>query len=136
MRRRPIRIDGMRERLAVWVAGVVVVTTAVIFVVVYRETGIRLKAEIDRDVAGDATQLARTLAQPRHGSERQLLAAARNYTRSQPYGQASALLYVLVPGVGTASNHPELFGATRPDDDESGAVQAQENVLGRHLAVP
>jgi two-component system OmpR family sensor kinase len=126
----------MRERLAVWVAGVVILTAAVIFVVVYRETGIRLRAEIDHDVAGDATQLAHTLGQPRHQSAAQLVAAARNYTRAQPYGQASALLFVLVPGAGTASNHPELFGAARPDGGESGAVQAQENVLGRHLAIP
>src|SRR5205085_5922946 len=126
----------MRGRLAVWVAGVVVVTAAVIFVVVYRETGIRLRAEIDRDIAGDATHLAHTLGQPRHQSPQQLLTAARSYTRAQPYGQASALLFVIVPGVGAASNHPELFGSEVPDDSEPPAVQSQENALGRRLATP
>jgi two-component system, OmpR family, sensor kinase len=132
----PIRIDGMRGRLAVWVAGVVVVTAAVIFVVVYRETGIRLRAEIDRDVAGDAMQLAHTLGQPQHQSPQQLLTAARSYTRAQPYAQASALLFVIVPGVGTASNHPELFGPQAPDDSEPPASQSQENTLGHRLAIP
>ncbi len=126
----------MRGRLTAWVAVVVVLTAAVIFVVVYRETGIRLRAEIDSDIAGDAMQLAHTLGQPRHQSPQQLLAAARNYTRAQPYSEASAVLFVIVPGVGTASNHPELFGSATPDDGESAAVQAQENVLGRRLAIP
>jgi signal transduction histidine kinase len=136
MKARLPRIDGMRERLAVWVAGVVILTAAVIFVVVYRETGIRLRAEIDRDLAGDATQLGHTLGQPRYQSGRQLLAAAQGYTRAQPYGQASALLFVLVPGAGTTSNHPELFGAVAPEDHESITVQAHENALGRKLAIP
>jgi signal transduction histidine kinase len=126
----------MRGRLTAWVAVVVVLTAAVIFVVVYRETGLRLRAEIDRDVAGDAMQLAHTLSQPGRQAPQQLLAAAQSYTRAQPYSAASAALFVIVPGAGTASNHPELFGSATPDDNESAAVQSQENVLGRHLAIP
>jgi signal transduction histidine kinase len=126
----------MRGRLAAWVAAVVVLTAAVTFVVVYRETGIRLRAEIDHDIAGDAMQLGHTLGQPSHQSPHQVLAAAQSYTRAQPYSEASAVLFVIVPGVGTASNHPELFGSATPDDNESAAVQAQENALGRRLAIP
>ena len=41
------------------------------------------------------------------------------------------LLFVLIPGVGRASNHPELFGTTKPDDGESVAEQARGERRGQ-----
>jgi signal transduction histidine kinase len=43
---------------------------------------------------------------------------------------------LLIPGTRPVSNHPELFGASRPDDGETVAQQARENALGRSLLVP
>jgi signal transduction histidine kinase len=63
------------------------------------------------------------------------MATARRYVSSQQFGRGSALLFLLVPGVGTASNHPELFGRARPDS-ESPAAQALESRMGRLLAIP
>jgi two-component system, OmpR family, sensor kinase len=117
------------------VAFVVIATLAVSFVFVYNNTGSRLKSELDHDIRGSASQLARALTLPPDASPRELMTTARRYVSSQPFGRASALLFLLVPRVGTASNHPELFGRARPDR-ESPAEQALERRMGRLLAIP
>jgi signal transduction histidine kinase len=65
-----------------------------------------------------------------------VLADARRYARSQPYSDSSVLLFVLIPGVGTASNHPELFGSSRAESKEHSGAQARENAEGRRMEVP
>src|SRR5438270_3902751 len=50
--------QSLRWRLTLWVAAVVLVCTAVIFVVVYNNTGTQLRAQVDRDLRGDTGQLA------------------------------------------------------------------------------
>ncbi|HEY2654877.1 MAG TPA: HAMP domain-containing sensor histidine kinase [Solirubrobacteraceae bacterium] len=130
-----LRLDGLRARLTVAVAFVVIATLAVSFVFVYNDAGTRLRTDLDHDIRGSASQLARALTLPPNTSSRELMATARRYVSSQPFGRGSALLFLLVPGVGTASNHPELFGRVRPDH-ESPAEQALESRMGRLLAVP
>ena len=39
-----------------------VVSAAVVFLVVYQDTGVQLKSEIDRDISGDTSQLLQSLA--------------------------------------------------------------------------
>lgn len=117
------------------VACVVIATLAVSFIFVYGNTGSRLKSELDHDIRGSAGQLAGALALPAGTSSQELMRAAQRYASSQPFGRASALLFLIVPGVGTASNHPELFGRSRPDG-ESPAEQAAEGRMGRKLTVP
>ena len=41
---------SVRWRLVAWVTGVLVAVAAVIFVVVYEQTGTELRAEVDQDV--------------------------------------------------------------------------------------
>jgi signal transduction histidine kinase len=53
--------------------------------------------------------------------------AATAYVREQPFRVTSTLLFVSVPGAGTATNRPELFARAAADDGESVAVQATEN---------
>ena len=59
--------------------------------------------------------------------------AARAYVAGQPFNASSTVLFVIVPGAGTATNTPELFGDPGPDNGESVAVQAQENRLRTRL---
>ena len=132
---RRLRLDGLRARLTVAVTFVVIATLAVSFVLVYNDAGSRLRTELDHDISGSASQLANALTLPPGTSVHELMATARRYVSSQPFGQTSPLLFLLVPGVGTASNHPELFGHTRPDG-ETPAEQAIERQMGRVLAVP
>jgi signal transduction histidine kinase len=58
------------------------------------------------------------------------------YLGAQPYSATSTLLFALVPGAGTATNHPELFGFSGPDDRESTAEQQREVTRGRDLLTP
>lgn len=128
--------QGLRWRLTAWVAAVMVGSVAVIFVVVYNDTGSRLRSQIDRDIAGDTTQLADFVASLRASGPRQVARALRRYLLAQPYSATSTLLFAAVPGQATASNHPELFGGRVPDDRESPTQQRRERILGRRLLAP
>jgi signal transduction histidine kinase len=106
------------------------------FVAIYRATGDKLRAQIDRDIAGDARQLEQSLAPFAGQPPSDIALAATRYMDAQPFNATSTLLFVLVPGAGTSSNHPELFGLRRPDDGETAEEQARENALGRKLLFP
>jgi signal transduction histidine kinase len=126
---------GLRWRLMAWVAGVMLVSAAAVFIVVYRDTGSQISGQIDRDITGDVGQLAQAL-RPVAGQAPDLIAAAATrYVRAQPYTASSTLLFVLVPGATTASNHPEVFGGA-PEAGESSAEQSRENRAARLLLVP
>jgi two-component system OmpR family sensor kinase len=136
---RPPRLrppSGLRWRLTVWVAAVMLLSVVIIFYVVYTDTGTELRRQIDRDVAGDTTQLAQAIRPLAGQSPRQVAAGARRYVRAQPYEANSTLLFVLVPGAQDAFNHPEILGGVVPDQDESVAEQNYEALLGKKLQVP
>jgi two-component system, OmpR family, sensor kinase len=127
---------SLRARLSALVAGVVLLAVALTFAVVYHYTGSQLKAQIDRSVRSGAAQLAHAMTERPSSSARGVLTTARRYVATQPYTGSALLLFVLIPGVGRASNHPELFGTDRPEDGESAAEQARENRQGQRLARP
>jgi two-component system, OmpR family, sensor kinase len=126
----------LRWRLTAWVAGVMLVSVAVIFVVVYDNTGSELRGQIDRDLAGDTSLMAQSLRARAGLGAAQVAAAASAYARTQPYRATSTLLFVLVPGAAPASNHPELFGTSAPEEGETAAEQAKENAAALKLMVP
>jgi signal transduction histidine kinase len=127
---------SLRWRLTLWVAGVMLVSAGVIFFVVYNDTGSRLRAQIDRDIAGDTSQLSVLVSSLQGRDPAQVVRAIDLYLRAQPYSATSTLLYAMVPGAGTATNHPELFGFSGRDDFEPVAEQQREVSLGRALLVP
>jgi signal transduction histidine kinase len=106
------------------------------FVVIYRDTGDQLRGQIDNDIAGDVSQLKQSLVTFAGDTPRQVALSAGRYVQSQPFSSTSTLLFVLVPGLGTVSNHPDVFGASGPDDGETEAQRTRENTLGRRLLVP
>jgi signal transduction histidine kinase len=63
-----------------------------------------------------------------------IAAAATRYVRAQPYTASSTLLFVLVPGAQTASNHPEVFGDV-PEPGESSTEQSREDRAARQLLI-
>jgi two-component system OmpR family sensor kinase len=128
-----IRGSSLRWRLVAWVSAVLLAVCAVTFVVVYQETGSRLRAQVDADVDGDLTQLTQTARSFPTGSSALLARRLRSYIGAQPFSGTSSLLLAVIPGHGTVSNHAELFGAGRPDDGESVAQQDEENAEGRAL---
>jgi len=124
---------GLRWRLAALVMVVMLVCTGITFVAVYRGTGTQLRHQIDQGLAGDASELSRTLTSSDDRSARGLAQAATRYMHAQPFSASSTLLFVIVPGVGTSTNNPELFAQATPDNGETPAVQAQENRLSAQL---
>src|SRR5947209_1907700 len=131
-----LRPTGLRWRLTAWVAGVMVIFAAVVFVVVYQDTGAQLRSQIERDINDDTTQLSQALRSTLFSQPRQLTAAAAQYMRAQPYSATSTLLFTRVPGAPTASNHPEVFGGGNSDLGETASEQSIENRQGRALSVP
>jgi signal transduction histidine kinase len=126
---------GLRWRLTAWVAGVMIVAAAAVFIVVYQNTGTQLRSQIDRNVSAQTTQLSQALV-PFTGASRSVVsAAAARYVHAQPYTASSTLLFVLVPGGATVSNHLEVFGDSTPEPGETRAEQARENQAGRQLRV-
>jgi signal transduction histidine kinase len=115
------------------VALVVLLAVAVTFVVVYRSAGSQLRSQIDQSIRASANQLRHAITEQPGAAPRAMLATARRYASSQPYANSAGLLFVIAPGVGTASNHPELFGGSRPDQEESAAEQNRENSEGKRL---
>ena len=128
-----IRRSSLRWRLVAWVIGVMLIVSAIVFVVVYEQTGSQLRAQVDEDVRGDINQLSETVRSLPPAGSRRLLVELRRYVSAQPFNGTSSLLFAVVPGQGTVSNHPELFGAARPESGESLAAQRHENALGRAL---
>jgi two-component system, OmpR family, sensor kinase len=127
---------GLRWRLAAWVAGVMLVSAVAIFLVVYSDTGTQLRRQIDRDIANDTSQLSQAIRPLTGESGKQVAAAARRYLQAQPYTATSTLLFALIPGQATISNHREVFGSASPEDGETAAQQATENDFGRRLLTP
>lgn len=127
---------SLRWRLTLWVAALLLLSAAAVFVVIYASTGSELRRQIDRDLAGDTSQLAEALraSGPRSGG--QIAQVATRYMRAQPYTANSTLLFVLVPGQRTASNHPEVFGTRTPEEGETLTQQTQEDEAARELVSP
>ena len=126
---------GLRWRLTAWVAGVMVVSAAAVFVVVYQDTGRQLRSQIDRNIIAQTNQAAQALLPFQGASPGVISAAAARYMRAQPYTASSTLLFVLVPGGSTASNHPEVFGGSTPEPSETAPEQVRENRAGQQLKI-
>jgi two-component system OmpR family sensor kinase len=125
--------SGLRWRLAGWVALVTLIGTGVLLLAVYGGTGAELRSQIDRELAGDARELAHNLAIADASTTRRLSDAATRYIHSQPFKASSTLLFAVIPGAGTSTNRPELFASNIPDRGETVAEQHQEDSLSSRL---
>lgn len=133
MATRPLAPVGLRWRLAAWVALVVLVSSAITFVVVYRRTGSELKHQIDQEIHGDSSDLAHALIASHDVRPTQVAHRATRYIRAQPFSSSSTLLFAVVPGAHTSSNRPELFTHAKADNGETASEQAAENRLAAKL---
>ena len=98
-----IRRASLRWRLVAWVVGVMLVGFAIVFVVVYQVTGSELRTRVADDVRADVSQLTEAVRTFRQTPSSKLLTALRGYVRAQPYNGHASLLFVVVPGAGTAT---------------------------------
>jgi signal transduction histidine kinase len=123
----------LRWRLTAWVAAVMVIGAAIVFAVVYVNTGTQIRSQIDRDIKSDTGQLAQVVRPLAGKSPAQIAAAAARYVSGQPFRATSTLLFVIVPGAPTVSNHPEVFGSPTPESGETPTEQSRENQAGERL---
>jgi signal transduction histidine kinase len=129
-----IRRSSLRWRLVAGFVAAMLVVLAVVFVLVYEQTGSQLRAQTDSDVSGDVTQLAEAARALRAGSAAVLARRLEGYVRAQPYSSTSSLLFAIVAGRRAISNHPELLSINaNPDQHESAAEQASESAESRAL---
>lgn len=124
---------SVRWRLVAWVTGVLLAVAAVVFVVVYEQTGNELRAEIDQDVTGDLSQLSQAVRGIHTRSPSVLLAQIDTYLRAQPIRATSSLMFAAIPGHGATSSPPELMRTSAADAGENATQQAAENVRGQAL---
>jgi two-component system, OmpR family, sensor kinase len=127
------RKASVRWRLVAWVTGVLILVGGAMLVVIYERATNDLRAQIDTDVAGDVSQLSQAVRALREDSPLALARAVRRYIRAQPFNATSSLLFAVVPGQPTLSNHLELFGSDHPENGETLAEQQQENTEGHAL---
>jgi two-component system, OmpR family, sensor kinase len=133
MRRKPSLRGGLRWRLTAWVAVVMLLFAAVIFLAVYHGTATQLRQQIDRGLAGDASEFSHNLKLLDEDSPHALAAAATRYVNDQPFGASSTLLFAVIPAAGLSTNQPELLGNAVPDNDETPAEQDRENRLAHRV---
>jgi two-component system OmpR family sensor kinase len=124
---------GLRWRLAAWIALVVLGSSAITFVVVYRRTGSELRRQIDQEIAGEQRELAHTLVSSHERRPEEVAERATRYIQGRPFSASSILLFATVRGAPTSSNRPELFTHAAADRGETPAEQTRENRLDARL---
>ena len=105
------------------------------FIAVDRETGARVRAQIDHDLARDAAALTSALSGG-SASPAAVEAAARGYLEDQPSFGSSARLYVIrVSGGSTITNQPELLGFATGSGVDHDAPQVQRREQAQAHAI-
>src|SRR5438270_3479208 len=116
---------SLRWRLTGWVVVVLLVSSAITFVAIYRGTASELRGQIDGELSRDAGAFMRSVQSAKAPAA--VAQSAEGYVRAQPFRATSRLLFLSAPGVGAVTNEPELLGLARGDDREPRGVQAREN---------
>ena len=126
MARRGFRLSGLRARLTVSIAAILVVAVGLTFLVIYRGTGSTLRASVDKELREEAATFARQgLGRARDADA--LAAAGRRYVANQVFGPSARLLILTLPDSRIATNDPELLGLSRDLDQEDARTQARED---------
>jgi len=123
---------GLRGRLALSIAAIVLAGFAVTYVAVRQGTGQALRDRIDSELRTQSEAFAARLAAV-GDSPRRVTLAAGGYVASQPFGPAARLLIATIRGGPTLSNEPELTGPAREREHETAAQRAGE--LGQTRAL-
>jgi heavy metal sensor kinase len=118
---------GLRARLTLWIAAILILAVAASFAAIYRGTGQQLRNELDRDLVTQAGAFAAALPSG-NGEPTELTEAINRYVTHQPFRSTSQLLYARLPDGRILTNEPELLGVSNALDTEpeSRDIQRQE----------
>ncbi len=127
-----LRIRGLRGRLAVSIAAILVAAVGLTFIIIYRGTGSALRAQVDTELREEAKAFkAQGLARARAPAD--LAAHGRRYIRAQGFGPSSRLLILSISNGRVMTNSPELLGLRRDVDAENPRLQRREDAQARRL---
>jgi signal transduction histidine kinase len=129
-------LSGLRPRVTMLVAAVVVVGVGIAFIAVYRGTAGELTQRSEGDLRGDLARLeSAVIVKPVVAAS--LVSRARHFLSSQPFEATQHVTFVKVPGEHVVSNQPELLGlmhneAAEPND----RVRAEARAAAAFLSAP
>lgn len=112
-----MRLSGLRPRLTMLVAAVVVVGVGIAFVAVYRGTVGALERQSRRDLTADLARLeSAVIVKPTAGAS--VAARAREFLARQPFQPTEHVTFAKLAGGQVISDQPELLGLRRSERDE------------------
>jgi heavy metal sensor kinase len=119
---------GLRTRLTLWIAAILILAVAASFAAIYRGTGQQLRTQLDRDLVTQAGAFAAALPGGDEG-QREMSEVIARYINHQPFRATSQLLFAKLPNGKIITNEPELLGLPTAIDTEpeSPTAQREEN---------
>ena len=131
-----LRLSGLRARLTVSIAAILVIAIGLTFLVIYRGTGSTLRSSVDRELREEIGAFASQGLGRARGADA-LAAAGRRYAASQAFGSSARLLILKLRDGRIATNDPELLGLSHDLDREDAQTQDRERLeTKRLLAAP
>jgi len=125
-------MGGLRLRLTISIAAILLLVVGASFVVIYRGTGRDLRQQIDHELAGQADALSIGGVPGDPAKPWAVAARARRFLSQQPFGSSRRLLFVKVKGGAVVTNEPELLGVAQGEREGMG-VQHREDREARAL---
>jgi two-component system, OmpR family, sensor kinase len=127
-----LRPSGLRGRLTISIAVILVAAVGITFLVIYRGTGSTLRTQVDTHLQEEVTAFDRQgLGQAADPPD--LVAAGRRYVLAQVFGPSARLLILTLADGQTVTNDPELLGLSTDPDAEEPGVQRREDRQAREL---
>jgi len=125
---------GLRARLTLWIAAILILAVAASFAAIYRGTGQQLRNQLDRDLVTQAGAFAAALPGGDDGRN-EIPEAIGRYVTHQPFHTTSQLLFARLPNGNVVTNEPELLGlpAALDAEPESPGAQRAENRAAQKL---
>jgi len=105
---------GLRGRLAISIALIMLLALGITYVAVYRGTGSDLRNQTEAGLTREAESLATNLTKGPPLDPAGYTARAEEVVLAQPFGPTSRVIAISVEGGGTATNQPELLGLPAP----------------------
>src|SRR5256885_7045511 len=115
---------GLRARLTLSIAAILILAVAASFAAIYRGTGQQLRDQLDRDLATQAGAFAAALPAGEEGRN-ELAEVIARYVTHQPFRATSQLLFARLPNGKVVTNEPELLGVPTALDAEPESRPAQ-----------
>jgi len=108
---------GLRARLTLAIAVLVILVVAASFGAIYRGTGQQLRKQLDRDLVAQAGAFAAALPGDAD-NQHNLTAVISRYVTHQPFRASSQLLYARLPDGRVITNEPALLGVQEEGESE------------------